>query len=137
MFGNYQHPGLQHFGVNHFGNFGLLPTQARVRPMLHRVPGVDNRLARFTELLSAIVNSVSARGQLILVGQNDYTLATAHLALIDPTTSDDSSLGHFAGQLWINLVTSNVFCCINALPGAVEWISLIDFAGSVDGGIWT
>jgi hypothetical protein len=52
-------------------------------------------------------------------------ISTARLdnltAVVDPTPSDDNTLGYAAGSMWMNLATNAVFFCIDATTSAAVW----------------
>lgn len=42
-------------------------------------------------------------------------------AIVDPTITDDHSLGYNPGSRWVNTVQRNMFECVDATPGAAVW----------------
>jgi len=53
----------------------------------------------------------------IIVVKNNLT------AVIDPTVTDDSSLGYAVGSRWFNVTSPGEFVCIDATIGAAVWLS--------------
>lgn len=43
-------------------------------------------------------------------------------ATVDPTISNDSSEGYSVGSTWYNIVSKEVFKCIDASVGAADWV---------------
>lgn len=42
-------------------------------------------------------------------------------ASVDPTVSNDSTLGYSVGSIWVNTTSSRVFVCLNSSGGAAVW----------------
>ena len=47
----------------------------------------------------------------------------------NPTVNDDESNGYFAGDLWINYSTKDVWRCVNGYKGAAEWLKVVKSIG--------
>src|SRR5271156_4664518 len=58
------------------------------------------------------------------VGPSDYT------AVVNPTPTDDASLGFTLGSFWINTVTNEWFVSTNNTVGAAVWLALPIFTGN-------
>jgi hypothetical protein len=55
-------------------------------------------------------------------------------ATVDPTVSDDSSLGYAVGSQWLNVSSSKAFVCTSASVGAAVWVEVnptIDLTGKL------
>lgn len=94
------------------------------RAFVPRVPlnADKSLLARHTEIVSAIFNALSLRGQLVQLGPRDYRIfgAATEMPRV-PTTADDSTRGAFVGLTWINTVTDLAYLCVDATAGAAIW----------------
>lgn len=94
-------------GVGLLGDFMLgLPTSApppsiRSVPLLERIPDQERRLSRFTELVSAIVNSLSTTGQLVQDSPAEFHLVVTPTDL-QIVPGAQPATDPYAGQLWVD-----------------------------------
>lgn len=49
---------------------------------------------------------------------------TAVVKAVDPTVSDDGTLGYFQGQSWVNTVTNDIFISTSVATGTANWKSV-------------
>ncbi len=52
-------------------------------------------------------------------------------AVVDPSTSNDSTEGYAVGSTWTNVVTKEAFTCTSVSVGAANWVSTTAFAPTV------
>lgn len=94
-------------GVGMLGDFMLgLPVSApppavRSVPLLERIPDLERRHARFTELLSAIVNSLSTTGQLVQDSPGEFHLVVTPDGFKIAPGAQPAQSPYF-GQLWVD-----------------------------------
>lgn len=124
-------------------------TPSAFLPRLARVPGLgqgtvtvagktypvslpmDGRLRRLTDMVSDLINSLAAGGQLVQTGPVDYQVRTrAVTAGRTPTFNDGSAAGYAAGTVWVDTVLDAVHVCVDATQGAAVWVQM--GAGAAD-----
>lgn len=57
------------------------------------------------------------------------------IKLLDPTVTDDSSLGYQSLDLWLNQTINQVYVCLDSTPGAAIWLPLGNSMGNIFFGI--
>ena len=102
------------------------PDQTGVaRPFLVRDPRRENeeqRLRRFTEQLSAIVNSLVGQGSLVQTGPASWRIAGGVVEGDGaPTANHDETLGYTRGLIYIDANTQDVYICKSNAEAAAVW----------------
>lgn len=106
------------------------PGRGRARPFVERVPDLSTqhgqeRLRRFTEKTSSILNALAGDGVLVQTGPAAWKLrGGAHVTGSDPTVNDDVEDGFFAGAFWVNSSSQQAFVCVSAATGAAVWLQI-------------
>lgn len=96
------------------------PSAAKLR--VPRVPGVDRRLAGFTEKVSAILNSLIDRGYIkASAGLEFLTLGGALEGDGSPTVNTDFSVGAVNGCCYIDTTADEAWICVDNSIGAAVW----------------
>lgn len=93
-------------------------------PLLARDPPTDPRLRRLTETLSEMINSLSVTGQVAKVGASSWRLCVSLISGAAPTASNDETLGHYPGEVWVHTGAGEVYICISAAEDAAVWRKL-------------
>ena len=103
---------------------GVLPgvTTLTGKPYVAPVMSADQTTTRFTEKISALVNSLLAKGHLALVGVSDFSIHTGSFeAARPPAATDDSSTGVVRGSAWVDTAAGRVYFCVTSTVGAAIW----------------
>lgn len=102
-----------------------LPTTARFFPFLSRVQWKEDeqRLDRFTSVVSEAFNSLGGQGWLRKVGQEQWQVAGSAgiTATRDPSSGDDVTRGYAPGMVWVRTDTEAAWVCVKATTGAAVW----------------
>lgn len=73
----------------------------------------------------ALVQAVDAAAARSAIGAAPATsVLKTNVATINPTVSDDSTLGYSAGSRWLNTATGGTFNCFSAAAGAAVWVPM-------------
>jgi len=59
------------------------------------------------------------------LGANYYVIPRIIYDTSNPSATDDITKGVEVGQLWINTITKDVYCCIANTTGAARWHSQV------------
>ena len=95
------------------------------RPMIARSLDLDPRVRRFTELLSEMVNSLTGGGYIVKTSQVNWVITNPPwVEDRAPLTSDDESVGVFAGAMWYYRTIGRLYYCVSESPGAALWVPL-------------
>lgn len=92
--------------------------------------------------LSIFMESINGRVRFDLSGLDNGQTATIKVpnddviviskdvwdAIVNPTVTDDSSLGYSRGSHWLNFQTGKVFFCVSASPGAAVWTTITNYS---------
>lgn len=106
------------------------PRVGGFRPFLPRVPNLDTqhgmeRLRRFTEILSALMNSLFGQGYIVQTGIEQYALVSGGFALArSPGAADDVRQSVQPGMVWVNTLTNQVYVNASNAVGAAVWIQI-------------
>lgn len=107
------------------GNPGGPSVPASSKPFLPRVQQRDDprRMARFTEKLSSLVNSLIAQGLLVQTGPDDWELRPGGFAESRaPTATDDVTTGATPGCSWVDTSAGKMYFCRSNTRGAAVWL---------------
>ncbi len=91
-------------------------------PLVPKVPSDDRRLARFTEVVSLIFNSLFGQSYLRQTATGTFKVMTgANTSTLAPTVNDDITLGYEIGNVWVRTSTGKFYVCIDNTDGAAIW----------------
>lgn len=99
------------------------PTVAS-KPFLARMRDEKDltRARRALDVLSNMVNSLVASGQLVMTGTNTFAIRGAAIpATRAPTNNDDISQGVLVGTTWVNTAAQTFYVCVSNTQGAAVW----------------
>lgn len=116
-------------------NIGGVKTGANVGTtgvgVFHQKTGLNMELRKLNPLSAKVLINNSTEPERIdfdvNVTKGDVGLGNVQnilsnfTAIVDPTITDDSSLGYSSGSWWINTVDETVWSCIDATIGAAKW----------------
>ncbi len=99
------------------------PTRPKhAKPFLERVPDVPDRLRRFTEKLSIIINSLLGQDYLIQTGPASFQIVGGALVRDRPPgTTDDGTTGIQPGMPWIDRTAGTIYFCVSNAAGGAVW----------------
>lgn len=98
--------------------------RGKQKPFINRVPkeNHERRLARLSETLEGMINSLVSQGILILTGNAEFALRPGcFVEARDPTVTDDKRAGVVQGSHWLNSMTQSVYICVDNTADAASW----------------
>lgn len=103
------------------------PPARRKRPTKNFLPRIPdptdtNRVARFSELLSILYNSLFGQGFLVETGPSSFAMISGGIVETrPPAATDDVTVGVNPGNCWIDTTAGKVWFCIANTLNAAVW----------------
>lgn len=96
-------------------------------PYVSRAPIASRERTRaHIDKTQNIFNSLLREGYIRQTGPTDFALSGAAIVTTrDPTVTDDSSVGAFAGAFILNTMTQALFICVDPTVGAAAWKTVV------------
>ena len=85
---------------------------------------------RGIEVPTGPFSPVDDAGEKLKDDLTELTDRAPNLSTSDPTSTDDSTDGYFAGSLWLNTTDQTMFVCTDATASSAVWKSFYKRAGS-------
>jgi hypothetical protein len=96
---------------------------ATLAPLLNRTPAVeDQRLRRFTELISEMYNSLVKRGYIRKTSETQWAIQTGPFqGTRPPGINDDVTIDAVVGSFWVDTITDVVYVCVSNVQAKARW----------------
>ncbi len=92
------------------------------RPFVARVPDAPDRLRRFTEHITNMVNALLGRGDIMMTAAAGYQIiGGGFTAFRAPGPTDDLAMGAKPGCTWIDQAGQAAYVCISAGIASAVW----------------
>lgn len=98
------------------------------KPYLERVPLREvqsNRMVRFTEKLSDMVNALVMGGAVVRIGPDSWDVRPRrHIYTRAPSAGDDVRVPAFVGDFWIDTAAGTAYVCVANDFAAAVWLQI-------------